>query len=105
MSDAAGNLRAASAAVALIRRRDPRAWPIALWLAKQDRARCLAALLDEMTGRAVPEFTPVLATEADLIEVFGKPAERSRRTSKARPQPTESPTGLTLLRRMAEGAA
>src|SRR5687768_1758038 len=78
MIDTAGNLRAASAALEMIERQDSRTWPICARLAEQEREQCLDALLDEMTGRAVPEFTPILMTEQELIDMFGDPAKPSQ---------------------------
>lgn len=50
----AETLRAAGNALALIRTRDPRAWPIAEALAADDVERCLTAVIDELASVPVP---------------------------------------------------
>jgi hypothetical protein len=98
LDERASELKSATDAVLLIRQRNERAWPIALMLATMWRNRCVKRLLDAEEYRS---HTPVLATEADLEEVFGKPPVWRglllERGGKA-------PQGHGLLRRMAKGA-
>lgn len=63
-------LKSATDALLLIRQRDQRAWPIALVLATMWRDGCLKRLLNSMEPKT---WTPVLETEQELEEVFGKP--------------------------------
>lgn len=73
------HLRTATTIVLLIRRRDPRAWPLAERLAELYQRRCVEQLLTSRGPASV--FVPT--TEDELEELFGEPDTRRHQKSTA----------------------
>jgi hypothetical protein len=80
VSDLVADLRNATTVLQLIQRRESAAWPLAEKLAEMFVLRCVHRLTKARGPDAV--FVPL--TEADLVELFGAPAEVERRNQRSR---------------------
>ena len=99
VADVLDDLRLATDILRAVKTRDAGAWPLAEQLAELEVLRAVTRLAKAQ--RAPEAWTPILATEAELSEVFGEPGrlEMSSKRLPRRKVPARTLVALARSRR------